>query len=395
MSRILHLGVGNFHRAHQAWYTDKAGGWDITGVSLRSRTMPDALNAQDGAYTLVIRDQSGPQFEAITAIKQVLFAPENPQAVLDAVADPATHIVTLTITEKGYALDPGDAQAVKNGGLPASALGYLACGLSRRAAPMTVISCDNLTSNGDSLRDALRAFCEAADLRIAAPITYPNSMVDRITPATTDALRREVLQATNWADQVPVETETFSEWVVEDAFAGPRPDWHKVGVQIVKDAAPFELRKLRLLNGAHSALAYAGTLAGYEFVHQAVADPALRGLAQGIFTEAGETLPDGLEFAQYGHALLERFANPTLKHRLRQIAMDGTQKLPVRLLGTIKARGGDAPWCRKGVEAWMGFALAETEAGRLLDDPKAGEIAQACGAENPQAALAALIGYDA
>ncbi|MEM7472719.1 MAG: mannitol dehydrogenase family protein [Pseudomonadota bacterium] len=393
--RILHLGLGNFHRAHQAWYTQNAGdGWNITGVSLRSPNIRDALAPHGYDYTLAIRDAGGERLEKMTVLEDILFAKEQSEQVLEAIAK--ADLITLTITEKGYCLGPDNRLNKSHpeieqdlSGELTSAIGYLAHGLARRDTPVTVMSCDNLSANGHALESALREFAALASLDLPVGLTFPSTMVDRITPATTPALSTHIA-ALGLPDAAPVETETFSEWVIEDTFAGPRPAWEKAGAQIVKDAAPFELRKLRLLNGAHSALAYAGLLKGYDYVHEAIADPDLRAMVEGIFTEASKTLPSAVETLSYRAALLSRFENPNLHHKLRQIAMDGTQKLPVRLLGTIHDLGGDAPNCRKGVAAWIDFALSEHAAGRALDDPRAGDITKAC--PEPQA-LAKLIGY--
>ncbi len=408
MTRILHFGIGNFHRAHQAWYTHRANqikgtDWSITGVSLRSPAIRDTLSPQNFDYTLAIRDADGEALERVSVINDILFAGDGDTVAQSAILKAAceAEIIMLTITEKGYHLAPDGTLDLDHpniqadlAGIPTTIYYYLFHALHLRETPATIISCDNLTANGDTLRDAVQRFADAKQLNMRAKVSFPNTMVDRITPATTDALRDHV-KAAGMACAAPVETERFSEWVIEDKFVTPRPAWDNVGVQIVADASPYELRKLRMLNGAHSALAYAGTLAGHQFVHQAIADPDLRALAEGIFAEAGATLPDGMEFANYAAALLDRFANPALNHQLRQIAMDGTLKLPVRLLGTVDARGGDAPMCRRAVEAWMEFAIAETWAGSVLDDPKAAEIKAACTGETPKADLAKLIGYTA
>ncbi|WP_299195020.1 mannitol dehydrogenase family protein [uncultured Litoreibacter sp.] len=406
MTEILHFGIGNFHRAHQAWYTHHANlaageDWSIIGVSLRSPAMRDTLNPQGFDYTLAIRDAAGETLDRISVLDDILFADPNDTTAQEAVLNAAikADIITLTVTEKGYHLGPDgqldlDHAAIRAdlAGTPTTVYSYLFHALQKRDAPVTIISCDNLSANGDSLSTALDRFAGAMGKKNWPETSFPNTMVDRITPATTDALRNHVANK-DMRCASPVETETFCEWVIEDRFVTPRPAWDKVGAQIVTDATPYELRKLRLLNGAHSALAYAGTLAGFEYVHQAIAEPELRALVNGIFDEASATLPSGIETENYRAALLDRFANPALKHRLRQIAMDGTLKLPVRLLGTIEAHDGRAPWCRKAVEAWMDFAISETWAGSVVDDPKSADIKAACTGETPKADLAKLIGY--
>ncbi|MEH6726135.1 MAG: mannitol dehydrogenase family protein, partial [Hyphomicrobiales bacterium] len=298
MKRILHLGPGNFHRAHQAWYTHHAiarGGeaWTITGVSLKSSTARDSLAPQDFDYTLVINSVSDTDYQRISVIDQILVGPENPQAVIDLIADPDTAIVSLTVTEKGYHIDAAtghlntknpDIASELAGGQALTAIGFLAFGLQKRqqthGAPITIISCDNLSDNGATLKRLVLEFNRQAGFGLAdwldASVTFPGTMVDRITPATTDALRHEVQQKTGWADQAPVATELFSEWIIEDNFAAAHPAWDQVGAQFVDDVAPFEHRKLRLLNGPHSFLAYAGLYNGHIYVHEAIADAWLR-----------------------------------------------------------------------------------------------------------------------
>lgn len=398
MPRILHLGIGNFHRAHQAWYTQLANAhdndaWKITAVSLRRPDVRDTLAPQDFDYTLVIKGSSDTDYLRINLHDNILVGPENPQAIVDLIADPDTAIVSLTVTEKGYyvdtrsgaflAEDPVIAAEISSG-QPSTAIGYLAYGLKARmqagGKPLTIMSCDNLSDNGETLKGAVIAFQKAAGLDLAdyleKAIAFPSAMVDRITPATTDELRAEVQQATGWADRSPVSTETFSEWTLEDHFAAERPSWEKVGVQIVEDVAPYELRKLRLLNGPHSLLAYAGLFHGHRYVHEAIADPKLAELAAGLMKEAGETLPADIQgtVETYSADLIDRFANPALKHELIQIAMDGSQKLPVRLLSTVKDRlkaGKASPNALEGVAYWLIFVLSRSEAGNAINDPQA------------------------
>ncbi|MEX2518663.1 MAG: mannitol dehydrogenase family protein [Paracoccaceae bacterium] len=395
MKRIIHLGVGNFFRAHQAWYTHAAGGgWRITGVSLRRPDIRDALRPQGFAYTLAIRGAGEARMEEISVIDGILVAPEDPEAVIAALADPAVQVVTLTVTEKGYDLGadgalrldaPGiaaDLSAISEGRAPRSTIGLLAAGLARRAAgcgPITVLCCDNLPENGVRLGAAVRAYANAAGMEIGTylsdHVAFPSSMVDRITPATDDALRAETA-ASGLPAAAPVATEAFTEWVIEDRFKAARPPWDKAGAVFTDDVRPYELRKLRMLNGAHSCLAYAGVLAGFDFVHQAVGDPALAALAAALMEEAAETLPAPVraDAPNYARALMARFANPAINHRLRQIAMDGSLKLPIRLLPTRAARaemGLPSPAIDAALTAWLGFLEAEFEAGRAVDDPAA------------------------
>ena len=401
MSRIVHLGVGNFHRAHQAWYTQEANrlaeeDWRITGVSLRSPAVRDALRPQGFAYALVAGDRTGMQLHRIDVLDDILVAPEDPVAVVAALADAEVAAITVTVTEKGYHLGPGgtlemdspaiaaDLEAMASGDPPSSMIGLLTAGLTRRARTgdaVTVLSCDNLVENGPRLRAAVQAFAEAAGLEIAdylrEAVTFPASMVDRITPSTDDAVAAR-LAGTDLPPAAPVATEAFSEWVIEDAFAGDRPAWDRAGAVLAGDVGPYETRKLRMLNAAHSYLAYAGLLAGHAFVHEAVADARLREGALALMDEATATLVGSARVdAAYAAALVSRFENPFLEHRLRQIAMDGSLKLPIRVLGTLRARaarGLASPACEATVAAWAAFLAEELRAGRPIDDPDAARL---------------------
>ncbi|MEL7513587.1 MAG: mannitol dehydrogenase family protein [Pseudomonadota bacterium] len=393
MNRILHLGVGNFFRAHGAWYTRDLADWRITGVSLRSPMVRNGLAARNYAYSVVIKDAGGTRIDRVAAIDRMIVGPEDPEAVVAAIADPKVAVVTLTVTEKGYHLGPDGTLYLRDptvvadfDGAPVTAIGALAHGLSRRTAPATVLSCDNLPGNGAKLGAAIRRFTQLAGLPLPAPVTFPSSMVDRITPATTDEIRAEA------DDPMAVPTEGFSEWVIENDFAGLRPDWP--GVQWVDDVAPHEMRKLRMLNGAHSYLAYAGVGRGHTYVHEAIADPELRSGARALMSEAAETLPDAVRAVaqSYAKALIARFENPNLHHRLRQIAMDGSQKMPIRIVETIHDRAGrPSPALAAAVEAWIAFVQAEVAAGRALDDPMASTLVEACNDPEPQTALRRII----
>ncbi|WP_299147276.1 mannitol dehydrogenase family protein [uncultured Tateyamaria sp.] len=393
MPRILHFGVGNFFRAHQAAYTQGTRGWRITGVSFRSSDVRDGLSAQGYDYALLIKDAHETAIKRITVLDHMLVAPEASQAVIDAVADGEVKVITLTVSEKGYHLTPDGRLDLTHSALVAdlaggslTPVGALVRGLSQRRDAVTVLSCDNLPDNGPKLARAVHDFASAAGVPIPMNVTFPASMVDRITPATTDATRIEA------DDPMTVPTEAFSEWVIEDHFAAARPDWP--GVQWVKDVAPHEMRKLRMLNGAHSYLAYAGILRGHTYVHEAVADPDLRATTRTLMAEAAQTLPTEVQAqaAQYAGDLIARFENPNLHHRLRQIAMDGSQKLPIRILATLAERTSDSPALEAAVAAWIGFVQAEVAAGRALDDPMADHIARACRTSDPTGALRALIG---
>ena len=329
---IVHFGIGAFHRAHQAWYTDRAmcagdRDWAICGVSLRSRDVADQLNPQDGLYTLTERSGTASTTRLIGAVREVLHAPGDAVNVIARLADPACHIVSFTVTEKGYAraadgtLDLACAEA--------SFYPLLARGLAQRQAAglpgLTLLSCDNLAANGRVLAALMGEYLDARfpDLAgwFARECAVPSTMIDRIVPRSEPAELAALQQQIGLADAGAVFTESFSQWVIEDHFAGPRPRWEAHGAQLVADVAPFELAKLRMLNGAHSLLAYAGLRAGHAFVHEAVADPALRALAEQLMRiEAQSTVPatPGLDLSAYTDALLTRFANPALRHRLAQ-----------------------------------------------------------------------------
>ncbi|MGL4975540.1 MAG: mannitol dehydrogenase family protein, partial [Bosea sp. (in: a-proteobacteria)] len=361
--RIVHLGLGAFARAHLAAYTQDANAstgesWRITGVSLQRPDMRDALAPQHGLYTLVTRAPEGAQHRIIDVVHDVLVAPENPAAVIAVMSEPDTQIVSLTVTEKGYCHDPATGQLrldhpdiahdLAHPDAPRSSIGFLVAGLSARRAkglnPFTVLCCDNLPSNGAVLRGLVLEFAQQRDMGLAAWIAkegaFPSSMVDRIVPATTASDIAETEAALGLHDAAPVMAEPFSQWVIEDKFVAWRPAWEHVGAQMVQQVEPFEFMKLRLLNGAHSTLAYLGYLAGHETVAEASADPALADMLKCLWAEIIPTVPQPprVDLEAYTVALLARFQNPAIRHRTWQIAMDGSQKLPQRLLGTISDR---------------------------------------------------------
>ncbi|PJR16060.1 mannitol dehydrogenase [Sinorhizobium meliloti] len=401
---IVHLGIGAFHRAHQAAYTDALlsdnPSWGICGVSLRSPETRDALQPQDGLYTLAVQDGEGSDLSVIGSVVELLCAPEDPEAVLRRMADPATRIVSLTITEKGYChnpatgtLDEGHPDIVHdlaNPARPRSAIGFIVEAISRRVsagiAPFTLLSCDNLPGNGHVLKRIVTQFAELRDPALAAVIrnvASPSTMVDRIVPATTDGDRSAVAAAMGLEDAWPIMTEPFRQWVIEEDFPLGRPAWEKAGALFVQDVSAFEFMKLRLLNGSHSTLAYLGYLAGAETVADAMSLPGMEALVEGLMRhEVSPTLPElpGFDLPAYRAELLQRFRNPALRHRTWQIAMDGSQKLPQRLLGSIRDRlHAEAGYDRLalGVAAWMRYARGLDEAGHPIDvrDPHAARIA--------------------
>ena len=388
MGRIVHFGLGNFSRAHLLDYTADAGGWDVIGVSLRSAKVRDGLATQGFNYILNVQ---GEGLKPITILQNILIASDDMQKILEAMA--TADIISATVTEKGYHLDTAGKLDLKDcdiasdlKGYPLRTLiGFIAYDLATRSRPVTVLSCDNRVENGSSLRRAVADFAKAARLEIDwTQVRFPNAMVDRITPATTDAVRADC------NDPMAVPTEAFREWVIENSFAGPRPDWPDV--QFVEDVRPHELRKLRMLNGAHSFLAYAGLIQGYSYVHEAISDLRIRTKAKQLMLDAGATLPAEVrnQVPDYTKALLARFDNPELAHRLDQIAMDGSQKLPYRFLDTL--REGGSPMLIQAVRAWMTFCQEQTEKGIPLYDPKAKEIAQAVNSERSETALLEVIG---
>lgn len=398
---IVHLGCGAFHRAHQAWFTQRAldvefGAWGIVAVNLRGVSVPDALNAQDRLYTLVTRGPAGETDEIVGAIVEAVYAPAEPARVVARLADPAIRAVTLTVTEKGYCHVPatGDLDAqhpdivadLASPTAPRSAVGFLVAGLSevkrRGHAPPALLSCDNLPGNGRVLAKLVRQFAELRDPALAAwigtHVQFPATMVDRIVPATTEGDRKALRERTGYADRACVVAEPFAQWVIED-WQGPRPAWARAGAQFVAEVAPYERAKLRLLNGAHSMLAYRGLLAGHATVAEAMADPILARAARALMVEAASTLAPvpGLDLAAYAEALCARFENPGMRHRLAQIAMDGSQKLPQRLLGTIAdslRAGRPCPEAFAAVAAWTEFVRRE---GAKLQDPLAARFAAA------------------
>lgn len=388
MGSIVHFGLGNFARAHLLDYTADAGDWDVIGVSLRSAAIRDGLVVQGFEYDLCIQ---GVGVKRISVLSDVLVAPESPDAVLDVMA--RADIITATVTEKGYHLDAAGVLDLNDSAIaadltgpgPTTLIGFLAKCLTGRTSPVTVLSCDNRVENGKALHNAVARFADVAGLKINWDIVrFPNAMVDRITPATTDAVRKFS------GDVMAVPTEAFREWVIEDDFAGPRPDWPDV--QFVNDVGAHELRKLRMLNGAHSLMAYAGLARGHTYVHEAVADTELRTLVEELMVQAGATLPKAVhaQVPAYAKALLARFENPELRHRLDQIAMDGSQKVPYRFIATL--RDGEAPAVVLGLRAWIVFCVSEIKAGRALNDPKANQIAEAVRSDTPDEALLALVG---
>lgn len=420
---IVHLGPGAFFRAFNAVYTDEAmakaaGDWGIVAVSLRSATARDDLMAQGGVYTSVALAPEGRQSRVIGSIARVLVAPEDPEAVIEAMAAPEVHVVSLTITEKGYCHNPAtgrmnpdhpdiahDLDALD---APRSAPGFIVAALARRKAaglpPFTVLSCDNLPSNGALARGVVTDFAHRIDPALARWIEdegrFPATMVDRITPATTEADIAALEQSEGYHDAACVVHEPFRQWVIEDDFVGDRPAWDRAGAQMVASVEAHELMKLRCLNGTHSTLAYLGYLAGYETIAETTADPAFARLCEKLWAdEIVPTLtpPEGEDLPAYCAALLERYRNPAVRHRTWQIAMDGSQKLPQRILGTIRdnlAADHVPEGLCLAVAGWMRYVGGVDEQGASIDvrDPLAAKLRAASdGAESTEGKVGALL----
>jgi fructuronate reductase len=397
----VHFGPGAFHRAHQAFYFDRLLEKDTTraicAVSLKTASLRDALAPQDGLYTLVELDEA-PTLRVIGAIRELWVAAESPAAISGRLSNPGTSLVTMTVTEKGYCLEgagaldfthPDIAHDLSHPEAPHSLIGWLVRGLELRRerglAPYLVISCDNLSDNGPTLRGAVLAFAARRNAGLAAWIEekarFPRTMVDSITPATDDALHERVARTTGLEDAWPVQRERFVQWVVEEVDFPGQPDWASVGVTLSRDVTAYERAKLRLLNGAHSTLAYVGLLAGLQTVAEAMAQPALRAFVERMMIEDIEptlTVPQPGALAAYRRSILQRFENPAMRHLLAQIAWDGSQKLPIRILGTVAdALRAGRPVARLAVPiaAWMHFIRARAREGIEIVDPLSAQLA--------------------
>jgi len=404
---VVHFGPGAFHRAHQAFYFDQLLAadprWGICAVSLKSPGVRDALQPQDGLYTLAQLDAET-TFRVVGSILEVLVAPEDPPSVFARLAAPTTRMVTLTVTEKGYCLTgdgkldtahPDIVHDLAGPREPISAVGYIVEGLRRRhqagLPPYAVVACDNLADNGWRLKAAVVAFADVIDPGLSAWIEaegrFPRTMVDSITPATDDALRARVETATGLTDAWPIQREAFTQWVVEDVLGDGAPDLASVGVTLTDDVRGFERAKLRLLNGVHSTIAYVGLLKGHETVFEAISDPELAAIAEALMMQdiiPTLTAPRGLDLAAYAKAILGRFRNPEIRHLLSQIAWDGSQKLPFRILGTVAdalAAGRSVDRLALPLAAWMHFVRRRAAEGEKIVDPLADrliETAAAC-----------------
>jgi fructuronate reductase len=402
---IVHFGIGAFHRAHMAVYTDDAiaadgDDWRILGVSLRSPSVRNQIHPQDGLYALVERSASGSKARIIGSVADVLVASEERERLVATLAAPTTHIVSFTVTEKGYCRAPDGSLDLALAD-DRSAYNYLAKAFARRRDAgllgLTLLSCDNLAGNGAQLQRLMGEYLDARapDLRgwFNAECACPSTMVDRIVPATTDTDRTEIEAMIGMRDEAAVVTEPYSQWVIEDKFAGPRPAWEQHGAQITSDVHAYETAKLRMLNGAHSALAYIGLRRGHEFVHEAIADPELAPLIDRLMREEAATSlkpAPGQDLIAYADALIARFANPALNHRLIQIAMDGSQKIPQRWLETLghhQKRGQQCTAILAGIAAWLCHIRGDNG---IVDDPMAATLKAAWDAAGKGSIVTAL-----
>lgn len=420
---IVHVGVGGFHRAHQAVYMDDYFhqtsdlGWGICGVGLLEfdQRMRDALRSQDYLYTLVERSAAGDRARVIGAITDYLFAPDDRQAVIDAMAHPDCRIVTLTITEGGYYYIEGTGELdqqhptiqhdLQHPDQPLGIYGFLTAALAQRRQqgllPFTILSCDNLQGNGNIARKMVTAYAELRDPElgrwIAEQVAFPNSMVDRITPATTDADRAMVAEQFGIQDDWPVVTEPFIQWVIEDHFAAGRPQWEQVGVQFTNDVHPYEMMKIRLLNASHLLIGYLGGLAGYSYVHEVMADPVFQHAIAALMEEVTPTLQPlpGIDLGQYKHTLIERFANPKIRDQLPRLCLNGSAKLPKFVLGSLRDKlqlGGGIDYLCLTVAAWCRYLHGVDDLGHaiVIDDPMAHLLVQRAqaGGKDPRSLLA-------
>jgi fructuronate reductase len=417
--RAVHLGLGSFSRAHQAWYTDRAADADEWGIVAFTGRRPDlarALAAQDGLYTLVIRAAADDEFSVVRSVVRARAAAEH-DAWLAVLACPAVSVLTLTVTEAGYLHDgiggldrtlPGVAAEIALlredrraavGSAPARLVAGL---LARRAAdagPLTLVPCDNLPDNGAVLTAVLRDLTAAVDPSLTGwleqQVSVATTVVDRITPEPTEADRRAVLAGTGVQDRAPVATEPFSEWVVAGAFPGGRPAWETAGAVLTGDVGPYEQRKLWLLNGAHSVLAYAGPLRGHTTVDEAVRDEHCRALLRAWWATCTPHLAVGAQQAEvYCTALLERFANPRMRHALAQIAADGSQKLPVRLLPALRVERAAGRLPDVAVTVLAAWLLHLRAAGAPLRDVRAERLRPLAARALPDAVPAVLAQLD-
>ena len=422
-SRIVHFGFGAFHRAHQALLTDrvlnaKGGDWGICEISLFSGdVLMGQLRAQDHLFTVLEKGADGNQPIVVGAVHECLNAKlDSLAAIIEKFCEPQVAIVSLTITEKGYCIDPATGKLDLNNARiihdletpsePHSAPGILVEALHRRRerglAAFTVLSCDNIPDNGHVVKNAVLGMAQKRSAELAdwigAHVSFPGTMVDRIVPAATDASLAEITRELGVEDPCAISCEPFIQWVVEDNFVAGRPEWEAAGVQMVQDVLPWEQMKLRMLNGSHSFLAYLGYLAGYAHINECMEDEYFRQAARRLMLdEQAPTLRiTDVDLTDYADSLIERFANPALQHRTWQIAMDGSQKLPQRMLDGIRvhlARGSAWPLLALGVAGWIRYASGVDERGEAIDvrDPLSEKIRAIVEASSDDTRVTALL----
>lgn len=407
---IVHIGVGGFHRSHQALYLDNyfhenpGSDWGICGVGLLDsdydRRMRDALLSQDYLYTLVERSLSGDRARIIGSITRYLFAPDDRQAVIEAMASPECRIVTLTITESGYYYIEGSGELdvnhptiqhdLQHPDQPIGTYGFLTAALEKRhkqgLAPFTVLSCDNIQGNGNMVQKMLTTFAQMRDPDlgrwIAEYVTFPNCMVDRITPMTTPADIKMVAEF-GIDDAFPCVAEPFTQWVIEDTFCAGRPDWESVGVQMTNDVHPYEMMKIRLLNASHLLIGYLGSLAGYSYVYEVMADPLFEQAVAKLMDEVTPTLQPvpGIDLDDYKKTLIERFSNPKIRDQLPRLCLNGSAKIPKFVLGSLRDKlqlGGRINYLSLTIAAWCRYLTSQDKQGQPIpiDDPLADILIQ-------------------
>jgi mannitol 2-dehydrogenase len=420
--QILHVGVGGFHRAHQAVYADdlfhleSKSPWGFCGVGLlkQDARIGEVLASQDYLYTVVEQSSEGNTARIIGSILNFLHGPSDPEKVLERMASDECRIVSLTITEGGYYVHQGtgefDAQNpdiqhdLAHPSQPSCSFGYLAEALDRRRkrglAPFTIMSCDNLQSNGDVMRKMFLAFAELRDPALRNWLeqngAFPNSMVDRITPATTDVHRSLVQKEFGIEDGWPVVTEPFKQWVIEDHFPLGRPQWERVGAQMTSDVLPYEKMKIRLLNASHQALCYIGMLLGHQFAHETMEDARIRRLVETTMNvEVTPLLPEvpGVDLSEYKATLIKRFSNPTIGDQLSRIGTEGSARIPKFVLPSIAEqleRGGPIKFLSFTVAAWFRYLSGKDDQGKEMPiiDPMADKLRSVAAFKDPQKFLA-------
>lgn len=419
---ILHIGVGGFHRAHQALYTDLLMGltndlqWGICGVGLLpiDKKLHLPLKEQDYLYTVLMREPGGELNATIVgALTEYIFAPDNPEAVFEKIADPNIRVISLTITEGGYSLDEATGELnISDSGIqndwqhpntPKTVYGYLREGLNRRkqrkGGPLTILSCDNIQHNGDMTRKMLLSFVKPCDKAmynwIEKNISFPNCMVDRITPVTTPDDIQDIRTSFHVIDKCPVICEPFGQWIIEDKFAGRRPEWEKSGAQFVPDVGPYEKMKIRLLNAGHSVLGFLGSLYGYNYIHEAASDKLLSSFLQKFMddevTPTLDPIP-GVDLTEYKNILQKRFANLFIKDQLRRICLESSAKIPKFLLATVNdqlKKGGSVHYSALVIAAWCVYCMGTNANGqKLVIEDNMGELLQTKALESRKRPLA-------